>query len=287
MSNVGGRMEVRCSPDYIEELDPEELKKIMDKDTTGEYLLLDVRQPDEYISGHIPGSRLIPLGELENRLDELDHDKKIITYCRSGHRSKGASILLCGLGYKDVNNLVGGILNWKYDLIKGVPDKLPHLITGKEEVGDILIRALSLEKGSLDFYSRAQERTNNLKTVLAFQKFETWEKKHMERLYNQYRDLVNDAPPLEKINEELNNNYMEGGVKIDQELTKLGETIFLDDLEALEIALEKEYLSYDFYKRTSGIMGSDKVKTLLHKLAGEEWKHINALLKQIEQEVKQ
>ena len=127
-------MKLTCSIDEISRLGPEDVKEILDKDKSAEYQLLDVRQPYEYEAGHIPGAKWIPLGELEYRHAELERDKKIITYCRSGHRSMAASISLCGLGFENVYNLDGGILNWHYDVIKGIPEERPELITGKEDV---------------------------------------------------------------------------------------------------------------------------------------------------------
>ena len=67
-----------------------------------EFQLLDVRQPREHESRHIPGAKLIPLGELEYRYGELDKDRGIISYCRFGHRSMAASTLLCSLGFENV-----------------------------------------------------------------------------------------------------------------------------------------------------------------------------------------
>ena len=155
---------------------------------------------------------------------ELGRDKKIITYCRSGHRSMAASILLCGLGFKDIYNLDGGILNWHYDLIKGIPEERPELITGKEGVGDILMLALMLEKGAFDFYSRAQEMIKDQQAVQAFQKLAGMEEKHIERLYVQYSQLLGEGtvPPLDQLKAEA--GYMEGGITINEELIKIGET---------------------------------------------------------------
>lgn len=73
-------MKIACAVDEIRGLKPKELKNILDNDKTGEYLLVDVRQPEEYEAGHIPGAILIPLGELEHRQFELSREKKIITY---------------------------------------------------------------------------------------------------------------------------------------------------------------------------------------------------------------
>ena len=74
--------------------------------------LLDVRQPDEYSAFNI-GGYLIPLNELLQRLNEIPHNKPIVVYCRSGKRSAAAVDMLVLHGYKDVKNLVGGMLSWQ------------------------------------------------------------------------------------------------------------------------------------------------------------------------------
>ncbi len=73
--------------------------------------LLDVRQPEEFRDGHIPGAKLIPLGELSRRLGELPRDCEIICVCRSGNRSHSATRHLTSAGYNAVN-LQGGMNAW-------------------------------------------------------------------------------------------------------------------------------------------------------------------------------
>ncbi len=79
-------------------------------------LLLDVREPDEFWGdlGHIAGSKLIPLHQLSERAAELGDDKErdIVVICRAGVRSGTAAALLTGLGFDNVSNLKGGILEW-------------------------------------------------------------------------------------------------------------------------------------------------------------------------------
>lgn len=77
--------------------------------------LLDVRTAHEYESGHITGSILLPLDELETRAPKLlkDKDAVIFVYCRSGRRSKIAAEMLAGMGYTQVYDL-GGIIDWPY-----------------------------------------------------------------------------------------------------------------------------------------------------------------------------
>ena len=78
-------------------------------------VVIDVRQPDEYIAGHLPESRNIPLGQIEERASELDKlkDTPLIMVCQSGSRSDGACKKLEKLGFSKLNNLAGGINAWK------------------------------------------------------------------------------------------------------------------------------------------------------------------------------
>lgn len=76
-------------------------------------IVLDVRQPSEYSEGHVPGSRLVPLGKLESRLNEVPNDVPVYVICRSGNRSKTASQLLAAKGKQDVRNVEGGMIAWQ------------------------------------------------------------------------------------------------------------------------------------------------------------------------------
>ena len=78
----------------------------------GEVFILDVRTREEYDAGHIRGSALIPLQELDKRLNEIPKDKKILVYCRTGHRSTQASEILANNGFKEVYNMKSGITEW-------------------------------------------------------------------------------------------------------------------------------------------------------------------------------
>ncbi|MBN1758421.1 MAG: hypothetical protein JW863_08900 [Chitinispirillaceae bacterium] len=78
-------------------------------------LILDVRTPNEYYSGHIKGARLIPLQQLDARLSELNNykEKDVLVYCRSGNRSTVASQILIRNGFKKLHNLRSGIRGWE------------------------------------------------------------------------------------------------------------------------------------------------------------------------------
>lgn len=90
----------------------DELKKRLD---LGEKLnIFDVREPHEYEEFNI-GAKLIPLGELPTRLNELNSlkDQEIIVHCRSGARSGNAKLFLEDNGFTNVKNLIGGMLDWR------------------------------------------------------------------------------------------------------------------------------------------------------------------------------
>lgn len=99
----------------FETISVEEAKRIMD--TQNDYVILDVREYDEYNTGHIKNAKLLPVGEIFSRADEVIPNKNqlILVYCRSGNRSRKAASELSSLGYTNVKNF-GGILDWHYEI---------------------------------------------------------------------------------------------------------------------------------------------------------------------------
>ena len=92
----------------------EEAKEMMD---TQEVIILDVREQDEYDSGHIPGAVLLPVGTInEDTAAEVipEMDATVLVYCRSGNRSKTAAAALASLGYTKIYEF-GGINTWRYE----------------------------------------------------------------------------------------------------------------------------------------------------------------------------
>lgn len=94
---------------------PEEAKQMMD----GTAVILDVREPDEYAEGHVPGAVLLPLGTInaETAGNSIPaKDTTVLVYCRSGNRSKLASVRLTELGYSNIYDF-GGIRDWPYEVV--------------------------------------------------------------------------------------------------------------------------------------------------------------------------
>jgi sulfur-carrier protein adenylyltransferase/sulfurtransferase len=102
-----------------EEMTVRELKARMDR---GDRLtVIDVREPYEYAIARIPGTKLIPLGQIEERAGELDPNEEIILQCRSGKRSADALNRLKAKGFTRLKNLVGGVLAWSDEIDPKVP----------------------------------------------------------------------------------------------------------------------------------------------------------------------
>jgi len=75
--------------------------------------LIDVREYAEYAGGRIQGARLIPAGELEHRVSEIDRTKPVYVVCRTGRRSAEAQRRLRAIGFSDVRNVSGGVMAWE------------------------------------------------------------------------------------------------------------------------------------------------------------------------------
>ena len=75
-------------------------------------VVIDVREPGEYVSGHVPGARLMPLGRLPQHLGEVPRDRRVYVVCASGNRSKAAADLLARAGI-DAVSVAGGTGGWQ------------------------------------------------------------------------------------------------------------------------------------------------------------------------------
>jgi len=108
-----------AAPEGVPTISVKELKAKMDRGEA--FTLIDVREPFEYDIAHIAASRLIPLGELETRIDELPRTGPLVLQCHSGGRSEHAARLLRDAGFANAVNLEGGIDAWSVEIDPGVP----------------------------------------------------------------------------------------------------------------------------------------------------------------------
>ncbi len=102
-----------CMGAAFENVTPEKAKEMIDEEKV---IILDVRTPEEFNNGHIPGSELVPLQVLEGMSTDLEKEKSYLIVCRSGNRSQQAAEILTGKGFKNVYNMTGGMNEWTYEI---------------------------------------------------------------------------------------------------------------------------------------------------------------------------
>lgn len=111
----------KCNPEVADETEKLFEKIVSNEEAaTSEGLILDVREAAEYAFGHIPGAKSMPMGELADRLNELNKDEKIYVICRTGTRSDLAARQLVEAGFTKVYNVLPGMTGWNGELKKEV-----------------------------------------------------------------------------------------------------------------------------------------------------------------------
>ena len=96
----------------IQDITPTDLNELLVNGNGSRPVVLDVREPWEYHQGHVPGAVLIPLGELGQRVNELNPDKPVAVICATGSRSQSAAALLGQKNFKTIYNVLDGTTGW-------------------------------------------------------------------------------------------------------------------------------------------------------------------------------
>ncbi len=104
----------------IKRVPPDTVMALLAKRDSLDLLLLDVRTPEEFMQGHLPGATLIPVQVLEQEIHQIEayKDKPVVVYCRSGNRSRTASKILAKHGFKIIYDMAGGIRQWKGQVVR-------------------------------------------------------------------------------------------------------------------------------------------------------------------------
>src|SRR4051812_31164456 len=133
MSPSGAEL-IRQIKSQIDEVDPSDVHSAIEAGN-GEgpgFVLVDVRETDEWDTGHLPGARHVPRGHLESRIEGAapDRAQRVVLYCASGNRSAlAAHTLRDQLGYEQVESLTGGITLWKD---RGYDVEVPRALTKEQ-----------------------------------------------------------------------------------------------------------------------------------------------------------
>jgi len=100
-------------PNGFEHISTDQLADMLNNPDHKEAYYVDVREPHEFNAGHIREMNNVPLSQLENNYELIPKDKTIVIICQSGKRSLQAAKTLKDLGYQDIINVKGGMLDWE------------------------------------------------------------------------------------------------------------------------------------------------------------------------------
>lgn len=260
-------------------------KSFMENMPGDAYTLLDVRQPDEYKQSHIPGAKLIPIADVGERIDELDSAKPTIVYCAIGGRSRVASQMLAGKGFREVYNLSGGIKAWNSDTAFGPEELGMDIFDGSESPEESLVVAYSLEEGLRDFYLDMVKKVQDENAGNLFQKLSEIEVKHQDRIFNQYLETSKKSVSREEFEKKIVSPAMEGGLTTEEYLSKYPLDLEVTS-EIVSMAMAIEAQALDLYQRASDQASDEKSKAVLLQIADEERAHLQQLGKLFEAEGK-
>jgi len=268
----------------VKSISTDEVRTIVKDKSAAEYCLLDVRQPGEYAEGHLPGAKLIPLGELQSSLDNLDSAKPVIVYCRSGNRSRSAVGMLNGAGRQDVFNMDGGILAYNGIVASGPPEAGVFCFPDSLSPGQLVAMAWYVEDGSQRFCEKIAQDTFDQKVDQLPADLIRYKKEHKQDLVELYRNIsqtdgkdfpaaVLPFPPTD---------VMAGCVSVSQALDwSKGRNI--SDILDLMIALEANTL--DLYLKLGRQVDSDRARKVFFALAEKEKIQLDAVISAFEQTI--
>jgi rubrerythrin len=150
------------------------------------------------------------------------------------------------------------------------------MFTSNEDLLGALTLAFSMEKGSNEFYKKAEEKIIDRKGKEMFRRLASFKEGHMRYIQYLYTSLLGEKKPitLAEFKEKVPTDIMEGGIKIDPSLANVEDTPFMDDIDVLNTAGDKEAKSYTFYQKLIRKSSDTNSKVIFEELAKEEKKHI-------------
>jgi len=260
----------------VKSVDTDHARKIINDNPHGSVTILDVRQPKEYEQGHIAGAKLIPLPEIKDRMDEIDREKPTVVYCAIGGRSRVATQMLSGSGFKEVYNLSGGFKAWEGNTAHGPVDQGLELFSGSETAEEVLVAAYSLEKGLMNFYQEMMARMTVKEVRKLFDQLSAIEINHQNRLLKEYNRITGKSHTRETFDSKIVSQTMEGGLSTEEYLQ-----LFSPDLdspaEVIDMAMSIEAQALDLYHRASENAQDKAGGEILHQIAREEKEHLRLL----------
>ena len=257
---------------------PEELKKYMEQRREGDYLIVDVRQPEEYTRGHIAGAKLFPIRELAANLASLPSGKDLIFYCHSGGRSAAAATLAVEeeVSNKDIYDLEGGIMAWDGTTVPDYPRV--QVFDKSGSLSDLLLVAMDLEKGALRFYRHIEERFVSEPFSKIFGQLATAERAHAKAVYEHWKRTERQPPPFESVFENMKGEILEGGENLNDTVRRATDMAGNPCLNLIELALHIENAAFDLYRTMAEQTESKEAQDVFLSIAQAEKTHMKSLI---------
>ena len=224
---------------------------------------------------------MIPIGELDKRLDEIDPSKPVLTYCAIGGRSRVASQMLAGKGFDQVINMSGGIKSWDDPVAFGSEEQGLDLLTGNESVEEALIIAYSLEAGLQDFYLTMIDKVAADDVKSLFRKLSDIEVLHQNRIFEEYIQITGKEIDRDTFESGRVEKAVEGGLTTD-EYIKLFKPDWNTSSDIIALAMSIEAQALDLYTRATNRSTDERSRAALKKIAEEERVHLEQLAKLID-----
>lgn len=261
----------------VKELFPDELRDLLAGFMEEEYLLIDVRQPQEYAMGHLPGALHVPLVELDAHIDAIAAVEHKIFYCLVGGRSMHASFMAVqAYNLTNVYNLVGGIRAWEGHIVANLPRLrvFPRDMTLNES----LLTGMNLEKGAERFYQQLYDFFDGTELADSISRLADAESVHARILYDHLdAETRKNVGGFEELFDKLDGALLEGGESTEVALTQAKQLKGLGEIAVLELALSVELEAHDLY-RNLATRTSDKVlREAFLELATHENSHAQAV----------
>lgn len=184
--------------------------------------------------------------------------------------------MLAGKGFKQVYNVSGGIKAWKSKTAVGPQTQGMHLFEGGESAEAFLVTAYSLEQGLETFYRDMAGKAGNQAVKDLFEKLATIEEKHMDQVFERYRDLVDSSVSRQTFEAGITASALEGGLTQEQYL-ELFDPDLSSETEVISMAMSIEAQALDLYQRVADRMTDPDARDAVRKIAKEEAQHLARL----------
>lgn len=261
----------------FEDITTEQLKQFIQSKKEKDYVLVDVRQPAEYTSGHIPGAKFIPLNELVSDFSGLPPDRDLIFYCHMGGRSVAAASMAAeemGTANK-IYNLIGGIQAWEGKQLAGFP-KI-QIFDKNQTIDDLLLTAMDLEKGAWRFYTHILENFDVDPIRSTLEKLSQAEIGHAKTVYGFWKGFAGEVRPFDELYANLAGEILEGGENFADVLEFLKNTEGNPCVHAIEVALHIEYAAFDLYRTMADNAKDPTAQDAFLTIAQAEKNHMRML----------